>query len=132
MTRYVVQNNLSRIIDEHSNYISPNGTQYPPKFPKIGLLGLSKITETDEPEINPKLQAKVSSIQLIDGVYTNVWTVRDLTNEELAAIELARLAEIKARQPTPENKPLRVNKVGHSIINSEPKKFTPKPSYLIV
>ena len=130
--RFVVQGNLNDIITDNSYYVDPDGNQYGPDYPKDGLPGLSKITETDEPEINPKLQAKVSSIQLIDGVYTNVWTVRDLTNEELAAIELARLAEIKARQPTPENKPLRVNKVGHSIINSEPKKFTPKPSYLIV
>jgi hypothetical protein len=130
--RYVVQNNINWIITENSSYVSPNGTQYPSTFPKTGLSGLSTIIETTEPDIDPKIQAKSASIQLVNGVYTNVWTVRDLTEAELAAIELARLAEIKARQPIQENKVFRVNKMGHDIISQTPKQFTPRQSYLII
>jgi hypothetical protein len=82
--RYIVQNNVNWIINENSTYIDPNGTQYPPEFPKTGLLGLSPITEVEAPTIL-NTQVTTDSIQLIDGVYTQVWAIRDKTQAELDA-----------------------------------------------
>ena len=157
VTRYVVSNDLNNIITENSYYVDPDGNQYPPDYPKNGLSGLSPIAETREPELNrltdpaydpehpevtpayhsdwplfdPAIQTYSGAVQLINGIYTQVWTIRDLTAEELAAIELARIAELKASQPPATDKPFRVNKVGHGIISSAPAKFTPRPVYLI-
>jgi hypothetical protein len=131
MTRYVVQNNLSNIISESSYYVAPNGTQYPPDYPKNGLAGLSQIAETGQPEFDPSLQAVSSTLAMVDGAYTVVWTIRDLTAGELANLELARIAEIKASQPVADDKPYRVNKVGHGIASKTPKAFAPRPAFLI-
>jgi hypothetical protein len=99
--RYVIDNDLGRIIAENSYYIDPDGNQYPPEWPKDGLPGLSKITETAPPEYDPATQAVSDSIELIDGVYTVVWAIRDFTSEELAAIEAARIDALRREMPVP-------------------------------
>ena len=155
--RYVIDNNLSNIITENSYYVDPDGNQYPPDFPKHGLKGLSPITETKEPELNrltdpvfdsehpeiipayhsdwplfdPSIQAYAGSVQLISGIYTQVWAIRDLTAEELANLELARIAELKASRPPATGTVFGTNKVGHTITSRAPVKFTPRPAYLI-
>jgi hypothetical protein len=158
MTRYVIQNNLNNIISESSYYVDPDGNQYGPDFPKNGLPGLSPILETREPELNrltdppydpehpeiipayhsdwvlfnPALQAYSGAIELLNGIYTQVWTIRSLTAEELAGLELARIAEIRANRPPATDAAFRTNKVGHSITSKTPTKFTPRPAYLIL
>jgi hypothetical protein len=127
MKRYVVLNNLNDIIAENNYYRDPDGNQYGPDFPKNGLSGLSPITETKEPELNritdpaydpehpeinpayhsdwvlfnPELQTYSGSIELLNGIYTQIWAIRDFTAEELAAVAAAWLAELRASQPAP-------------------------------
>jgi hypothetical protein len=157
MARFVVNSNLSDIITENSYYVDPDGNQYGPDFPKNGLSGLSPVTETKEPELNritdpaydpehpeiipayhsewvlfnPELQAYSGSVELVNGIYTQVWVIRDLTAEELASLELARIAELKSKQPPATDTVFGTNKVGHTITSRAPAKFTPRPVYLI-
>jgi hypothetical protein len=158
MTRYVVKNNLNNIITDNSSYVDMDGNQYGPDWPKDGLPGLSKIKETKEPELNritdpaydpehpeiipsyhfdwvlfdPELQTYSGSVELLNGIYTQVWLIRDLTSEELANLELARIAELKSKQPPALDEIFRINKIGYNIVNQVKPIFTPKPSFLII
>ena len=85
--KYVIGNDINNILLDGQSYVEPDGTQYPPEYHKYGLIGLSPITETNPPEFDPALQTAESHIELIDGIYTQVWTVRDLTQAELDALK---------------------------------------------
>jgi hypothetical protein len=67
-----------------------NGVQYPGDFPKANIPGLSPIVETDSGATEN--QVAIESIELVNGTYTQVWSVREKTKEELAA-------ELKAKVP---------------------------------
>jgi hypothetical protein len=86
MTRFVVQNNLSNIISESSYYVDPEGSQYPPDYPKKGLAGLSPIADPGPPEYDSALQELSSAIECVDNGYAIVYTVRDFTEDELAGM----------------------------------------------
>jgi hypothetical protein len=64
--------------------------QYPPDYPKDTLPGFHPISET-LCAITPN-QVATESIELIDGIYTQVWSTREKTEDEL-------IAEVKAQVP---------------------------------
>ena len=83
--RYVVNNNINNIISDNSYYVSSDGTQYSPEYPKSGLPGLSEIINTPPPDYNIDTQVISDSVELINKVYSQIWTIRDLTQAELDA-----------------------------------------------
>jgi hypothetical protein len=60
--------------------------------------GWYEVTETDPPAFNPQTQVSSSTVELVDGTPTRVWTVRDKTAEELQAMvrdaNLATLSDV--------------------------------------
>ena len=99
---------------------------YDPEHPEI-----TPAYHADWVLFNPELQTYYGSIELVNGIYTHVWTIRSLTAEELAAIESARIAELKASRPPETGTVFGTNKVGHTITSRAPVKFAPRPVYLI-
>ena len=126
VTRYVVSNDLNNLITETSYYVDPDGNQYPPDFPKNGLLGVSPIADPGQPEYDPALQEVSSTIETHDGAYTNVYSIRDFTEGELAskldAIRSQKWEDIKNER---DNRMLNGGyKVGEKWFHSDPNSRT--------
>lgn len=79
----------------HEQYVSPNGDQYCPKFPKNKIPGLYPVTEVPKPT-DPLKVVIDYKIDFVGNKYTEVWTTRNKTADELAN----DLASAKVKQIT--------------------------------
>ena len=68
-------------INDGDQYTAPDGTQYPPNYPKGSITGLTPVTLTAKPT-DPTV---IVTGFTIDGTYTQVWHTRPMTSDELAA-----------------------------------------------
>lgn len=65
-------------IYDYQQYIAPNGTQYPPNYPKSEIQGLFHVTETPRPD-DPYL---IVTGFIINSDHVQVWQTREKTEEE--------------------------------------------------
>lgn len=70
-----------KIVRDDDQYITADGTQYPPDYPKDEIPGLFPVQET--PLVTPS--GKVMTGFHISPDHVQVWEFRDMTPEELAA-----------------------------------------------
>ena len=84
--KFIRADNLKIVYDYEPIVI--NNVQYPPEFPKTEIRGLIKIVEPEKPTIN-ETQRLSESVELVNGVWTVVYTVTDIPQEEITAMRKA-------------------------------------------
>lgn len=61
-----------------------------------GEWGVVEVEAVEPPEVTANEVAELDGIEDVEGVWRQKWTVRDRTNDELAAAKLAKRAEVNA------------------------------------
>lgn len=120
------------IIEDGQAFTHANGVKYPSNYPKNEIVGLYPVTLTAQPTGDIVITG--FHIELIDGVYTQVWDYRAKTTDELTAEKQSLLDSIEPLQHTAFNKSdawvAKYNrKVDLKTLKGTPKKECDKTTY---
>lgn len=87
-----------RPVYPHQQYVAPDGTQYPPNYPKDEIPALSLVTEAAQPED----ESLVVTGFIINEEKQQVWQTRPKTDKELSAdADLKRRRALSQKWPDP-------------------------------
>lgn len=93
MTQWIYEGNLNNVIEDSAPWTDPvTGTQYPGNWPKSSISGFQSVVSTQPPD--PSANAVTGcSVQLVNGVPTQVWQYTPYTVAQISLAQASALTQ---------------------------------------